>query len=198
MSQQPRIHRALNLAPAPTLPQGTPPRATLLDRMRDAVGDYPAHAPLEETETGRDTLDSLAVLQVAYAEAINGHSSVLAEAGFRDAVQIRKQKCGAAQPTLADVALLQVTMPEAFVRFLTSAANLAGCTIERRAKPGRTLGSSMADLQRLNGELTARYVEFQEDGVITPDERAELLGLVHQVRSIEQSLEQILGKRAGE
>lgn len=65
--------------------------------MRDAVGDYPAHAALEETETGRDTLDALARLQLAYADVINGHSSVLAEAGFREATHIRKQKCGASQ-----------------------------------------------------------------------------------------------------
>jgi hypothetical protein len=168
--------------------------------MRDAVGDYPAHAPLEETETGRDTLDALARLQIAYADAINGHSSVLAEAGFRDAVQIRKQKCGASQPTLADLALLHVVMPGAFVDFLSTAALLAGGTFERRARPGRTLSSSIADLQRMVGELTARYVEAQADGLITDQERRELYDLVHQTRAIEQGIEQILsvgGKGTG-
>lgn len=166
--------------------------------MRDAVGDYPAHAPLEATRTGREALDTLATLQLAYAEAINGESAVLAEAGFRDAVQIRKQKCGASQPTLADVALLSVVMPDRFASFVSSCALVAGGTFEQRAKSGRTLSSSIADLQRLVGELTARYVEAAADGTISAEERRDLASLVAQTKKIEQSLEQILHSQAGE
>lgn len=193
---QARVHRASNLAIAPAPTQGTTARATLLDRMRDAVGSYTAHVPLEDTETGREALDVLADLQIGYAAAIKGHSSRLAEMGFRDAVQVRKQMCGAAQPTLADLSVLHVALPEAFVVVVHAMARIAGGTFQRYARPGRTMSSAVADLQRSWGEFTARFVEASEDGHISDDERRDLAGCLRQVRAIEASLDRLLATKA--
>lgn len=191
---QPLRHHAPQIAIAPLPQQGTTERATSLDRMRDAVGAYPAHAVLEHTEMGREILDAAAQLQLAYADAARGHSAILAEAGHRSAGDLRKYLTGEkASITLADLSALLVVTPERYRQFVTVAARLGGLTVDRTSRPGRTMASSIADLQRLVSELTASYVEaLEDDGVVSASERQSLADQLSRIRVIETGLQHLL------
>lgn len=181
-----------NLALIDDAPQGTAEPVTPFDRMRDAVGEYPAHARFGEPDcdAGEEILDVLAELQVIYADAVDGITAVLARSGHRSAQFLRNQKTGAAQPTLADRAVLRVTRPDRYKQMLIEEVLREGGRCEFGAKVGRTFAASIADLQAAVASLTSTYLIATADGTITEAERHTLAVSVAAAKKLIGDVEQ--------
>lgn len=175
--------------------QGTSVRSTSFDRMRDAIAAHPAHKALDvaygraddpRRPLGPEVLDNAAGLQLAYAAAGSGNSSRLAEGGFRDAGYIRKQLCGEAPVTLADLCVLHLVTPDRFAGVVDALQRMVD-RLERKA--GRTFSSAIADVSRRVAELNGCYVEALQDGRISAEEREEILKLGTAVKSLIADIE---------
>lgn len=181
-------------------------QVSLLDRLRDALGAYTAHARLELTKVGRSILDRTASFHLAMRTAYRRLDATewSERTGFRSPGDYRKAACAEHPYNLTDLAALRIVDLEGFRGLVDALARDAGGRFELVTGDGTPIAHAIARLGKSTAELNELFLMAlspEGDGgtAITPAEagafRAALTAVQRQVAEAEASLARMEAQR---
>lgn len=181
---------------------------SLLDRLRDALGSYTAHARLETRKTGRQILDAAARIHLAIRRAFSAGDRSATDwsehSGFRSPGDYRKAACGEHPYNETDLATLRVLDVDAYRSLVDELARDAGGRFELIEGDGRPIAQTIARLGTCTAELNSAFLlamspEGAGGSAITSGEaetfRAHLIAVQRQVAEAESYLAGLEAKR---